>query len=177
MQDDALVDRIALGDHDAFGELYDRYHPVVYGVARRVLGDGPPAEDVTQSIFLQLWARPESYRGGSFGAWVARVARNACIDVLRSAAVRLREPELPDDVVAEMRTEDEALAALNAHTVNEALAVLTPEQRDAIEKAYFEGLTYSEVASRLGQPLGTVKSRIRVGLRRLWEALRERVPS
>ena len=177
MQDDVLVDRVTLGDHESFAALYDRYNPLVYGVARRILGDGPQAEDVTQSVFLQVWTRPEAYRGGNFGAWIARVARNACIDIVRSSAVRLREPEFPDEVVAEARTEEEVFVNLRAATVTSALAGLPGEQREAIEKAYFEGLSYREAAERLGAPVGTVKSRIRIGLRRLWEALRERVPS
>ena len=178
MHDDVLVARVVAGDHDAFAALYDRYGPLVYGIARRTLVDARQAEDLTQSVFLQLWARPETYRpGGSFGAWLARVARNACIDVLRSAAVRLREPEFPTEVVAESSTDDEVFSNLRAEAVGAALEQLPPDQRVAIEQAYFEGLSYREVAERSGAPLGTVKSRIRAGLRRLWETLRERVPT
>jgi len=177
MHDDALIERVARGDHEAFAALYDRHGALVYGVARRFLGDGPQAEDVAQSIFLQIWTRPEAYRGGNFSAWIARVARNACLDILRSSAVRLREPELADDVADELRTEDEVFANMRAEAVTAALAVLSGEQRSAIEKAYFEGLSYREVAEQLGEPLGTVKSRIRIGLRRLWGALRGEVPT
>ena len=177
MQDDALVGRIVLGDHDAFAALYDRHCALVYGVARRMLGDGPQAEDVAQSVFLQVWTRPEAYRGGNFGAWVARVTRNACLDILRSAAVRLREPEMPADVPAEERIDDEVFARVRADAVTAALAILSSDQRSAIEKAYFEGLSYREVAEKLGEPLGTVKSRIRIGLARLWQALRDEVPT
>jgi len=177
MHDDALVERVARGDHEAFAALYDRHSALVYGVARRLLGDGPQAEDVAQSIFLQIWTRPEAYRGGNFSAWIARVARNACLDILRSSAVRLREPELADDVADELRTEDEVFANMRAEAVTAALAVLSGEQRSAIEKAYFEGLSYREVAEQLCEPLGTVKSRIRIGLRRLWGALRGEVPT
>src|SRR2546427_11196337 len=103
MQDDVLIDRVGGGDHEAFAALYDRHSPLVYGIARRMLGDGPQAEDVAQSVFLQVWVRPDAFRGGNFGAWIARVARNACLDILRSSAVRLREPELLDDVAADVR--------------------------------------------------------------------------
>jgi RNA polymerase sigma-70 factor, ECF subfamily len=177
MQDDVLVERVMVGDHEAFAALYDRHSALVYGVARRILGDGPPAEDVAQSVFLQIWTRPEAYRGGNFGAWIARVTRNACLDIVRSSAVRLREPELPDDVVAEVQTEDEVFANMRAEAVGAALSALSSDQRSAIEKAYFEGLSYREVAEQMGVPLGTVKSRIRIGLKRLSEALRGRVPT
>ena len=175
MTDEALVGRIAEGDHDAFAALYDRHSAVVYGVARRVLGDGPQAEDIAQSVFLQVWTRPELFRGGSFAAWVARVARNAAIDVLRSAAVRLREPELSDDVEATVCTEDEVFARVSAEAIATALAALPDEQRGPIERAYFRGLSYREVAEEIGAPVGTVKSRIRTGLRRLSDSLREAV--
>lgn len=177
MQDDVLVERVNDGDHDAFAALYDRHSALVYGVARRLLGDGPQAEDVAQSVFLQVWTRPEAYRGGNFGAWIARVARNACLDILRSSAVRLREPELSDDVAAEVVIEEEVFANVRAEAVTAALGLLAGDQRSAIEKAYFEGLSYREVAEQLGAPLGTVKSRIRIGLRRLWEALHDEVPT
>jgi RNA polymerase sigma-70 factor (ECF subfamily) len=175
MQDDELVGRVTLGDHAAFGTLYDRHGALVYGVARRVLGDGPQAEDIAQSVFLQIWTRPEAYRGGNFAAWIARVTRNACLDVVRSAAVRLREPEMPAEMAAEVQLDDEVFASLRAEAVTAALDLLSGDQRSAIEKAYFEGLSYREVAEQLGAPLGTVKSRIRMGLRRLWEALHQEV--
>lgn len=176
MQDDELVRRVALGDRDAFAALYDRHSALVYGVARRMLGDGPAAEDVTQSVFLQVWSRPEAFRGGNFAGWLVRVARNACLDLLRSSATRLREPELSEDVIADVETEEEVFANVRVEAVGAALAQLPTEQRSAIEIAYFEGLSYREVALRLGTPVGTVKSRIRLGLRRLWEALHEKVP-
>lgn len=177
MHDELLVDRLSRSDHDAFTDLYDRHSSLVYGVARRILGDGTQAEDVTQSVFLQIWANPRAFRGGSFGAWLARVTRNACLDIVRSSAVRLRDPELPADVVGSARTDEEVFANLDAQMLTSALAELPAEQRAPIEQAYFEGLTYREVAEKSGAPLGTVKSRIRLGLRRLWERLRQGVPT
>src|SRR5207237_154795 len=97
--------------------------------------------------------------GGNFGAWIARVARNACLDILRSSAVRLREPDLPDDVAADLRIEDEVFSRVRAEAVAAALDTLSDDQRSAIQKAYFEGLSYREVAEQLGAPLGTVKIR------------------
>jgi len=177
MQDDVLMRRVTAGDHNAFAALYDRHAALVYGIARRMLSDTAQAEDVAQSVFLQLWVRPELYRGGNLAAWLARVARNACIDILRSSAVRLREPELPADVEADASVDEEVFAGLRAEAVTAALESLPPDQRSAIEQAYFSGLSYREVAERSGAPLGTVKSRIRIGLKRLWETLREKVPS
>jgi RNA polymerase sigma-70 factor (ECF subfamily) len=177
MLDDVLVESVTHGDHDAFAALYDRHSALVYGIARRMLGDGPQPEDVAQSVFLQVWTRPEAYRGGNFAAWIARVTRNACLDILRSSAVRLREPELPADVAVDAQIDEQVFTQMRAEAVTAALGVLSADQRSAIEKAYFEGLSYREVAETLGEPLGTVKSRIRIGLRRLWEALREEVPS
>jgi len=177
MQDDVLMRRVRAGDHDAFAALYDRHAALVYGIARRMLSDSSQAEDVAQSVFLQIWVRPELYHGGNLAAWLARVARNACIDILRSSAVRLREPELPLEVEDDASVDEEVFAGLRAEAVTAALENLPPEQRSAIEQAYFAGLSYREVAERSGAPLGTVKSRIRIGLKRLWETLREKVPS
>ena len=168
------LDRLEAGDRAAFTALYDRYAPIVYGIARRILHDATQAEDVTQSVFTMLWTRPHVFAGGSFGAWICRVARNAALDVVRSAAVRTREPEIPEDLVADDDLEEEVFSRLDAGVVNAALQTLPGEQREAIEHAYFNGLSYSEVAMRIGAPLGTVKSRIRAGLRRLWDALHEK---
>jgi RNA polymerase sigma-70 factor (ECF subfamily) len=165
------LDKIEAGDQAAFTTLYDRYAPLVYGIARRILDDPVQAEDVTQSVFTLLWTRPHVFSGGSFGAWISRVARNAALDVVRSAAVRTREPEMPEDLVADDDLEEEVFSRLQSSAVNAALATLPGEQKEAIEQAYFRGLSYSQVATRVGAPLGTVKSRIRAGLRRLWDAL------
>lgn len=172
MTDDAsLMQRVAARDAVAFAQLYDRFGGLVYGVARRVLDDAAQAEDIVQSVFTQVWERPAMFAGGSFGAWVARVARNAALDVRKSAYVRTREPEPPPDVAAAVAAEDEALASLRRAEIARALSTLPPEQREAIEQAYLLGHTYDQVAARTGTPLGTIKSRIRAGLRRLHDAL------
>lgn len=170
-----LLQRSARGDTSAFSALYDRHAPLVYGVCRRVLANDAQAEDVTQNIFTQLWAKPSSFAGGNFTGWIARVARNACVDVLRSAAVRTREPDLPVDLPSAERLEDEVFDRLDASAIAKAVRALPVEQREAIEQAYFGGLSYREVAERLGAPLGTIKSRIRAGLRSLWESLNRTV--
>jgi len=173
--DRTLLLRAGQSDKDAFAELYDRHAPVVYGICRRILADPTSAEDVTQSVFTMLWARPSAFAGGNFPAWIARVARNAALDVLRSAAMRTREPNMPEDVAAPSDLEDEVVARVEQSAVVDALRQLPAEQREAIEQAYFGGLSYREVAERAGTPLGTVKSRIRTGLRQLWQTLQQRV--
>jgi RNA polymerase sigma-70 factor (ECF subfamily) len=172
--DDAtIVNRIADGDHDAFASLYDRHGALVFGIARRILANSEQAEDVTQSVFLQIWTRPEAFAGGNFAAWVARVARNASLDVLRSAAVRKREPEMPLDLPDDNALDEQVFERVRASALTAAVAALPEDQRAAIEQAYFGGLSYREVAERLNEPLGTVKSRIRMGLRRLLESLQQ----
>lgn len=170
-----LLTRVSQGDKAAFTVLYDRHAPLVYGICKRILGDAPQAEDLTQNIFTQLWVKPGAFGGGNFVAWLARCARNASLDVLRSAAVRTREPEMPSDMPAEADLEQEVFERVRSGAIAQALQSLPPDQREAIEQAYFLGLSYREVAERLGAPLGTVKSRIRSGLRNLWQSLNRTV--
>ncbi|MBC5824515.1 MAG: sigma-70 family RNA polymerase sigma factor [Candidatus Eremiobacteraeota bacterium] len=178
MSDDlSLFARLCRRDHAAFSELYDHHARMVYGVAKRVLGNPTQAEDVTQSVFLQLWSRPTAFQGGNFVGWLARVARNKAIDILRSSSVRTREPDMPLNVASEAALEDEVFSRARADAVAGAVAMLPADQRTAIEQAYFGGLSYREVAERTGTPVGTIKSRIRAGLRRLWEDLEQVVAS
>jgi RNA polymerase sigma-70 factor, ECF subfamily len=170
-----LLTRVSQGDKAAFTVLYDRHAPLVYGICKRILGDAAQAEDITQNIFTQLWVKPGAFGGGNFVAWLARCARNASLDVLRSAAVRTREPEMPSDMPAEADLEQEVFERVRSGAIAQALQSLPPDQREAIEQAYFLGLSYREVAERLGAPLGTVKSRIRSGLRNLWQSLNRTV--
>jgi len=172
MTDDrAILANLQGRDPSAFAAVYDRYAGLVYGLAKRILRDDAQAEDVTQSIFAGLWASPHSFRGGNFAAWIARVARNAAIDVLRSAAVRTRAPDFPAQFASPVALDDVVLDRAESRAVIGALQALPDEQRVPIEVAYFEGLSYREVADRLGEPLGTIKSRIRAGLQRMCTAL------
>lgn len=171
----SFLDRVSRGDKDAFAALYDRHVALVYGICNRILKDPTQAEDVTQSVFTNVWAKPQAFAGGNFAAWLARVARNASLDVVRSSAVRTREPDMPEDLASDNDLEDEVFSRLQSSAVIDALRELPADQREAIEQAYFQGLSYREVAERLGAPLGTVKSRIRTGLRRLWESLQRQV--
>ncbi len=158
----------------AFEALYDAHHRIVYGVALRILGDTQGAEDVLQSVFLKLWNSPELFRGGNFGAWIVRVTRNRALDVLRGRAVR-NEGALPEALPEEEAIEDVAFAHIDAARVRAALAGLPPEQREPIEMGFFDGITHEEIARRCNVPLGTVKTRIRSGLRKLRTVLEERV--
>lgn len=169
-----LMARVRARDVGAFESLYDEYHRLVYGVALRMLGDAASAEDVTQAVFLKVWSSPGLFRGGNFAAWIVRVSRNRCLDVLRSRASH-QESELPESLPETEAIEDVAFAHLNATLVRSALAALPPEQREPIELGFFAGVTHEEIAKRIGAPLGTIKTRIRSGLRKLRAALEEAV--
>ena len=162
-----LVVRIRAGDQQAMSELYDRYSKVVYAVALRVLQDAAGAEDVLQDVFLQLWRNPDAFDAsrGSLAAWLAVIARHRSIDRLRK---RRPETDIEDCVIAsgpDLR--DETERALLIEKVRGALEVMSPEQRQAMELAFFQGLTHTEIAEKTGEPLGTIKTRIRSGLQQL----------
>jgi len=163
---DVLMERVRARDADAFEALYDAHHRLVYGVALRMLGDASGAEDVTQAVFIKVWTSPELFRGGNFGAWIVRIARNRALDVLRSRATR-GESELPETLPETDSIESVAFAHIDAQYVRSALAELPGEQREPIELGFFGGITHEEIARRSGIPLGTVKTRIRSGLRKL----------
>lgn len=164
------MERVRAGDADAFEALYDRYHRLVYGVALRVLADPAASEDVTQAVFLKIWGDPSLFRDGNFGAWIARVARNRAFDVHRSRALRA-ESEFPESLPVDDALEETALARLDGERVRAALVQLPPELRDPIELGFFGGVTQEQIARQTGLPLGTIKTRIRTGLRRLRTAL------
>ena len=158
------------GDQRALAELYDRYSPVVYAVALRVLGDTGAAEDVLQEVFLQLWKNPSAFDAarGSLGAWLAVIARNRAIDALRR-----RKPETDiEDVVVSVSPDlaSEADRSRAAQKVRSVLGEMPAAQRTALEMAYFEGLSHTEIAEKTGEPLGTIKTRIRSGLMSLRKA-------
>jgi len=144
--------------------LYDRYSSVVYSVALRVLGDTGAAEDVLQEVFIQLWRNPLAFNAsrGNLGAWLAVIARNRAIDALRK---RRPETDVTDIVVSvEPDLAGDAERARAMEKVRGALGSMPAAQRSALEMAYFEGLTHTEIAAKTGEPLGTVKTRIRAGL-------------
>jgi RNA polymerase sigma-70 factor (ECF subfamily) len=169
-----LMARVRERDADAFEALYDAHHRLVYGIALRMLGDASAAEDVTQAVFFKVWSSPELFRSGNFAAWIVRVTRNRALDLLRSRATR-NESELPEALPEREAIEDIAFARIDAARVRAALAALPAEQREPIELGFFGGITHEEISRRSGIPLGTIKTRIRSGLRKLRSSLGEAV--
>ena len=168
-----LVSGIRAGDASAMASLYDRYSSVVYSVALRVLGDTGAAEDIQQEVFLQLWRNPSAFDAsrGNLGAWLAVIARNRAIDALRK-----RRPETdPEDVVLSVVPDmaGEADRSRVAEKVRGALSTMPAAQRSALEMAYYQGMTHTEIAAKTGEPLGTIKTRIRAGLIALRKAFEE----
>jgi RNA polymerase sigma-70 factor (ECF subfamily) len=157
--------RVRNRDAAAFEAIYDAYHRLVYGVAMRMLGDVAAAEDVTQAVFLKIWSAPQLFESGNFAGWLVRVTRNRALDVLRSKSYQ--HEELPQAQPADEMLEETAFAHIDADRVRAALAQLPEDQRTLIETGFFGGVTHEEMARRLGIPLGTVKTRIRAGLRKL----------
>jgi RNA polymerase sigma-70 factor (ECF subfamily) len=166
----ALIARIRAGDESAMSDLYDLYSGIVYGVALRVLGNTMSAEDVLQEVFLQLWRNPQAFDAdrGRLAPWLAVIARNRSIDVLRKRPMEEDIDELP--ISTGVNLEDEASERMAIDKVRGVLAQLPPDQRKTLEMAYFEGMTHTEIASKTGEPLGTVKTRIRYGLLALRKA-------
>jgi len=146
------------------GRLYDRYSSIVYSIALRVLGDTGAAEDVLQDVFLQLWRNPGLFDSsrGNIAAWLAVIARNRAIDSLRK---RRPETDIADVIVSvEPDLDGDAERTRAMEKVKGVMSNMPAAQRGALEMAYFEGLTHTEIAARTGEPLGTVKTRIRAGL-------------
>lgn len=171
---DRLMERIRRRDAVAFESMYDAYHRLVFGIAFRMLGDRAAAEDCTQAVFLKVWSSPDGFKSGNFAAWIARVARNRALDMLRSRAAH-PQSELPVDIPVDIPLDEAVFANVNAAAVRRALGELPDEQRTLIERGFFGGLTHEELAVQTGVPLGTVKTRIRNGLRKLRAALEGRV--
>ena len=170
LPDSNLISSIRTGDQNAMAALYDRYSSIVYSVALRVLADTGAAEDTLQDVFMQLWRNPGAFDSsrGSLGAWLAVIARNRAIDALRK-----RRPENDiEDVVISVETDlaSEADRSRSAQKVRSLLGAMPAAQRNALEMAYFEGLTHTEIAAKTGEPLGTIKTRIRAGLAALRKA-------
>ena len=164
-QDDSvLLGLVQKGDEQAMASIFDRYSKVVYSVALRVLRDPAGAEDVLQEIFMQIWRNPDSFIAtrGSLGGWLAVVSRNRSIDALR----RRRPTDNIDDMplASSYNLANEAELHSLMEKARGAIQMLPVEQRKTLEMAFFDGLTHSEIAEMTGDPLGTVKTRIRSAL-------------
>ena len=162
--DAALIARIRAGDQSAMADMYDRYSGIVYGVALRVLANATAAEDVVQEVFLQLWRNPQAFDAdrGRLAPWLAVIARNRAIDHLRKRPQEDDIDELP--ISSGVDLEGDAAQRLAVEKIRGVLTQLPRDQRKALEMAYFEGMTHTEIASKTGEPLGTIKTRIRTGL-------------
>ena len=168
-----LLARTAQGDEAALGALYDLTSAQVYGLALRVLHDHATAEEVTLDVYMQVWQQASKFdqsRGKPI-VWLTMLTRSRAIDRLRSGHSERERQEALEvaDETGDAESDPEASTVQSEQRVlvQQALASLTPEQREAIELAYFEGLSQSEIAAKIGQPLGTVKTRIRLGMIRL----------
>lgn len=179
LADDDLVDRLRHADAEAFRALFERHADHVYSLALRVVVQRPVAEDIVQEVFLKLWRRPSLFDAsrGKFVTWLLSVTRNRAIDERRVRS-RWFHQELPspfgEEVLPASDATDPARGAVLADeraAVRGALATLPPDQRLAIEMAYFGGLSQSEIAGQLGLPLGTVKTRTRLAMQKLRTAL------
>ncbi|HQX63024.1 MAG TPA: sigma-70 family RNA polymerase sigma factor [Thermomicrobiales bacterium] len=178
--DEVLVSRVCDGDTAALEALYSRYARVVYSFAARIVGDGSTAEEILQEAFVRTWRQAETYRTGrgSFASWLLSITHNLAIDELRR---RQRRPqrfdgadvhEVMDGLVDDAASVEEAAeAALLRERVGRAMASLPDAQRVAIEYAFYHSMSQREIAAHLGEPLGTIKTRLRLGMRKLKDAL------
>src|SRR5215831_5859701 len=171
-----LIARLQRRDPHALADLYDRYGRIVYSLILRVVRDTGIAEDLVQETFLRIWNRVQAFdaQKGAIGPWLLAVARNRAIDYLRSAGGRERnavEFEETDHPSLYGNMEKDLLASDKARIVKTAIQKLSPNQRQVIELAYFEGLSQAEMAERMGQPLGTVKTWVRTALKNLRDQL------
>jgi RNA polymerase sigma-70 factor (ECF subfamily) len=174
LSDEALLSLVASSDDDALAELYDRFGRVAYGLALRILRDEALAQDAVQEAFLAIWRSADRFlvERAKASTWILTLVHRRSVDLVRREERRRGEPleRAPEPASAET-AEDEATLGYKRRAVQEALRRLPPEQREALELGYYGGLTQSELAEQLGQPLGTIKSRMFAGLTRLRDLL------
>ena len=179
--DPTLLKLIAKADQNALGELYERLSRLVYSIALNALNDPSLAEEVTQDVFLRVWQRADTYRAesGKVVTWIAGITRNRAVDQIRYRNIRPQSNQVPwDTEVFELQDESqdvEVSAAQNEQRkrVRRAVSQLPPEQQQVLALAYFQGYSHSEIADYLDEPLGTVKTRIRLAMKKLKQALEE----
>ena len=172
LRDEEVLVLIARGDEQALGALYDRYGRLIFGLALRIVGDRLTAEEVVQDVFQLVWQHTSGFRpeAGSVAGWIVGIARHRAIDRIRSQKHKARQQDTPiDDAMAAVLSDSSNVEqeAVSRTDVRAALGELPAEQRQAIELAYYGGLTAVEIASSMGTPVGTVKTRLRLGLSKL----------
>jgi RNA polymerase sigma-70 factor, ECF subfamily len=178
-----LLDRVARGEEAALEQLYDSYAPVLYALAFRIAGERSDAEEIVLDSFAQAWREARRFHAerGSVIAWLSTICRSRALDLVRARGRRDRtvntaataEPDVPPAMGARVADSDREVEGVERRTaVTNALRELSAPQRQAIELAYYGGLSHSEIAERLGEPLGTVKTRVRLAMEKLRELLR-----
>jgi RNA polymerase sigma-70 factor (ECF subfamily) len=180
LADEEIIARLSAGESWAMAVLYDRYARLVFSLALRILNDRGAAEEAVQEIFVKVWRRARDYRAerGRFSSWLTGIAHNHAIDELRRRRAR---PSASDDAADAMEQVvdtapapmDLAMQSVERRRILDALSAIPDAQRRAIELAFFEGLTQQEIADRLGEPLGTIKTRMRLGMQKLKALLEE----
>lgn len=179
ISDEELLARTVAQDVQAFEELYDRHAKTVYSLILRVVRDPEAAEELVQESFWQVWRKAEQYNGGgAVGAWLSRIGRNKALDHLRRVKARPQaaegEPEMMERIAApdSQRVEAEVNRIWDRQHLQNALATIPDEQRRCLEMAYFDGKSQREIAEAMGTPIGTIKTRVRIGLEKLERSLR-----
>lgn len=175
LDDESLLRLILHRQESALSELYDRYGRLVYSIGLNVLGETRSAEEVTQDVFLRVWERAVTYQPeqGKVVVWLARIARNRAIDLIRRRNVRPEASSVAWDDLADLHAasdpnvEQSVELSQLRQDVRRAIAQLPPEQKEVLALAYFQGLSHQEIAGRLGQPLGTVKTRLRLAMQKM----------
>ena len=178
LSDEALVALVARSDDGALAELYDRHGRVAYGLALRILRDASLAEDAVQDAFLGVWRTAARFlpERGKASTWIMTIVHRRAVDLVRREERRRTEPVDAAEEATGDATDEMALLSVERERVRTALRALPGAQREALELAYFGGFTQSELADRLGEPLGTIKSRMFNGLTRLRALLEEALP-
>ncbi|MGE5140068.1 MAG: sigma-70 family RNA polymerase sigma factor [Rudaea sp.] len=179
LSDAELAQHIAKNESWALSEMYDRYARLVFSLSLKLLNDRSGAEEVVQEVFTKVWRSASLYspERGKFSSWLLGIAHNQCIDELRRRKARPVTESTDEEPFREIPADDDPAEAaaytLEQERIRRALQQIPTEQRVALELAYFEGLTQQEIAVKCGEPLGTVKTRIRLGMLKLKELLKE----
>ncbi|MGD2077067.1 MAG: sigma-70 family RNA polymerase sigma factor [Chloroflexota bacterium] len=181
LEDIALIDLVIQKNEAALGELYDRYHRLVYSIAINVVGRPEDAEEITLDVFTRIWEKADTYQSekAKVTTWLTRMARNRAIDVLRRESVRPMKHSVswaqvsPLPAADHNRPEPAAHLTMQKERVREAIASLPDSQQEVLALAYFKGYSHSEIARELDIPLGTAKGRIRLGMQKLRDLLQD----